>query len=350
MEIVAEIGTGHGGRIDSVRRILDEVAEASFDCAKFQWVIASEIIHPKAGLVPLPGGPTPLYERFHALEQAPDFYHVVKRETEARGLRFLCTPFGAQSLEGLLALGVDRIKIASPELVHTPLLQAVSACGISVIASTGVSTLADIDEANRCLKSSDLTFLHCVTSYPAPESDYNMRSLPIRGSATGRPWGVSDHSLDPLAVPMVSWAVGAVMLEKHVTLSHQGTGLDDPVALEPSQFRQMIKELRALDGEANRMDAVTDRLGAERVERILGDQVIRLAESETENYGRTNRSIHAIRDLSAGDALDENTMAVLRTEKELRPGIHPRFFDILHRKRVTRMVPDGAGIVWDDLF
>ncbi len=350
MELVAEIGTGHGGLIDSVRRILDEVAEAGFDCAKFQWVIASEIIHPKAGLVPLPGGPTPLYERFRALEQTQDFYHSVKTETESRDLRFLCTPFGTHSLEGLLALNVDRIKIASPELVHTPLLEAVSASGVAIIASTGVSTLADIDEANRCLRKSDLTFLHCVTSYPAPESDYNIRSLPVRSAATGRRWGVSDHSLDAFAVPMVSWAVGAVILEKHVTLSHEGAGLDDPVALEPPQFRQMINELRALEGESNRMDAVRERLGSERVEHILGDQGIRLAESETENYGRTNRSIHATRDLSAGDLLDASTMAVLRTEKELSPGIHPRFFDILHRKRVTRMVPDGAGIVWDDLF
>lgn len=350
MELVAEIGTGHNGNISVACRILDAVADAGFECAKFQWVIAEEIIHPKAGLVPLPGGPTHLYDRFLSLERPPEFYHQLKTETEARGMSFLCTPFGLTSLENLVAMGVARIKIASPELSHVPLLAAVSDAGVPVIASTGVNTLADIDEANRYLAGIDVRFLHCVTAYPAPETDYNLRSLETRSRATGRCWGVSDHSLDPLAVPLVAWSQGAVMLEKHVTLSREGDGLDDPVALEPAQFRHMIAEIRSLSTETDRHQAVTERLGSQRVEAILGSSVIRLADSEHENYGRTNRSIHATKDLIPGDVLGTDTMAVLRTEKVLTPGIHPRMFKTLIGKKITRAVESGAGITWDDIL
>lgn len=350
MELVAEIGTGHNGSLDDARRLLDEVADAGFDCAKFQWVIASEIIHPNAGLVPLPGGPTPLYDRFRQIEQTPDFYHALKRETEDRGLSFLCTPFGLGSLQLLVSLHVSRIKVASPELSHIPLLNAVAGLGLPVIASTGVNTLGDIDEANRCLVSSELIFLHCVTSYPAPENDYNLRSLHARAAATGREWGVSDHSLDPVAVPLVACAVGASMLEKHVTLSRSGTGLDDPVSLEPHQFREMIREVRALQVADDREEAVHDRLGSRRVERILGISTIQLAKSEQENYGRTNRSIHATRALVRGDIIDASNTAVLRTEKDLKPGLHPRYYRVLTGKKITRAVSNGAGITWDDVL
>ncbi|MFP4510659.1 MAG: N-acetylneuraminate synthase family protein [Spirochaetaceae bacterium] len=350
MELVAEIGTGHNGSLDNARRLLDEVADAGFDCAKFQWVIAAEIIHPHAGLVPLPGGPTPLYERFKQLEQTPDFYHALKQETEVRGLSFLCTPFGLGSLQSLVSLHVSRIKVASPELSHTPLLNAVADLGLPVIASTGVNTLGDIDEANRCLRSSELTFLHCVTAYPAPENEYNLRSLKTRSAATGREWGVSDHSLDPVAVPLVACSVGASMLEKHVTLTRAGTGLDDPVSLEPQQFREMVREVRSLEREQERGESVRERLGSTRVERILGISTIELADSEQGNYGRTNRSIHATRALARGEIIDESNTSVLRTEKELNPGLHPRYYRVLTGKKTTRAVSDGAGITWDDVL
>lgn len=355
MELIAEVGTTHGGSIDHVRRVLDEVAAAGFDCAKFQWVIASEILHPKSGGVDLPGGRVDLFSRFRQVERDAGFYADIKDECEARGLLFLCTVFGPKSLNDLMDFSPEAIKIASPELNYVQLLGAAAASGIPLYVSTGVSTLEDIARANQLLGPEvDVTFLHCVTAYPTPESEYNLACIEPLSRLTGRNWGVSDHSLDPLAVPLTAWALGAHSLEKHVTLDREGDGLDDPIALPPNDFRTMVTAVRTLDEDSadlplteDRIAAVTGRLGEKRIARIIGDGIKRLAPSEQDNYGLTNRSLHAVRDMNSGEQLTLDDIAILRTERNLRPGLHPRYLDVVRGARLSRAVPAGDGITWD---
>jgi sialic acid synthase SpsE len=344
---------------------MDAAGEAGADAVKFQWVYAAEILHPASGLVPLPGGDVPLFERFRSLEVGPDFFAAAAAYARSLGLRFVCSPFGLQSLAELLALKPDAVKIASPELNHYPLLEALAAALTSaesrprVILSSGVSRLSDIEKALGILTLPvspghpplPLTLLHCVTSYPAPEGDYNLGVLPHLAGLFGVSVGVSDHSFDPVLVPTLAAVQGAVMVEKHITLSTAEGGLDDIMALEPPQFAEMVASMRRAEGEGREatMERLRTDFGKKRVAAVLGDGVKRLAPSEAANYGRTNRSLHYLRALPAGHILASADIAVLRTEKVLTPGLSPEHLPTVMGATLKRAVDNGAGVGWGDV-
>ena len=354
--IIAEIGTAHGGDLAKARELIDAAAASGADWAKFQLVLAEEIIPKNAGLVKLPRGDTPLFEVFKKLERDAAFYAALKAHTEARGLRFLCSPFGVQSARILAGLGVSAYKIASPELNHYPLLAEVAKTRKPVFLSTGVSTLGDIEAALAALGGIEVTLLQCLTAYPAPEEEYNLRVLGSLAAIFGVPTGVSDHSLDPVLVPALSVLEGGTIVEKHFTLSRKGGGLDDPIALTPEDFRRLVLEVRRTEialaagrGEEIRED-LERNYGRDRMLRVLGTGVKRLAPSEAGNYATTNRSIHALRPIQAGEPLSERNVALLRSEKNLRPGLPPGLWKTVLGRKVRRDVPAGEGVVWDDLL
>ncbi|MCX7025608.1 MAG: N-acetylneuraminate synthase family protein [Spirochaetes bacterium] len=354
--VIAEIGTGHGGDIVKARELVDAAAASGADCAKFQHVYADEIIHPKTGLVPLPGGAIPLYERFRSLELPVDFLTSVKEHAERRGMIFLCTPFGLRSARELRSIGVEGFKVASPELNFTRLLDELAKYGLPVVLSSGVSRLADIEAALDRLRATGadmagVALLHCVTAYPAPETDYNLRLVTNLSGIFGIPCGVSDHSMDPVLVPLLSLACGGCIVEKHICLSRDDPGLDDPIALPPEGFSRMVRELRfAADKDAGSiLRECSERFGSDKVEAVLGDGIKRLAPSECANYGRTNRSLHAKRPIAAGELFDLSNVAELRTEKILRPGLPPSALTLVLGRHASRRIEDGEGIGWEDV-
>jgi len=356
--IIAEIGTSHGGDLIRARELISAAAEAGADCAKFQYVIADEILHRATGSVQLPGGAVDLYQRFRLLQQPPQFFEQLMLQCAAAGIEFLCTPFGAQSASRLNQLGVQRFKVASPELNHAPLLRQLSGYAKPVILSTGVSLLGDIERALEVLSGVPLTLLHCVTAYPAPEEDYNLRLLPLLRTLFGVSCGVSDHSLDPLLVPAVAAAQGATVIEKHITLSRSDGGLDDPIAITADDFAHMAAEVRRLAAQAARLESGDNTLqsqlereyGSRRVQAVLGDGRKRLALSERANYGRSNRSIHALRTIVAGSVIDADAVGVLRSEHNLNPGLSPWLLQQITGCVAARDIADGAGLVWDDII
>lgn len=349
--IIAEIGTAHGGDLNKAEKLIKAAARSGADCAKFQVVFADEIIHKKTGTVPLPGGDTPLYQVFRDLEQKEEFYRQLKEMTEAEGIEFLASPFGKKSAEILHRIGSDKYKIASPELNHYPLLKQIASYQGEMILSTGVSTLGDIEEALK-ITGKNVTLLHCVTAYPAPPEDYNLRLLPLLKQLMGVRVGVSDHSMDPLLIPLVSTAMEASIIEKHFTLSNLTDGLDDPIALEPEAFARMTETVKEQKGKSTEeILSYTESLyDSETIAAALGSGEKKLAPSEEENYERTNRSLHAMFALEKGTVLSEENCALLRTEKILRPGISPRFYDQVLGKKVKCDVPEGEGIRWKDLL
>ena len=350
--VIAELGTSHNSDIVKAREMTDAAAEAGADCVKFQMVFADEILHPNTGEVALPGGRIRLYDRFKALEAPAEFYAEIKEYAEARGLLFLCTPFGMKSASILRGLQPKVVKIASPELNYTALLEEVAAWGLPVLLSSGVSRLCDIEEAVSILKpKASLCLLHCVTSYPAPETDYNLRVLPNLSAIFGVPAGVSDHSADPCLVPALSVSMGAAVIEKHFCLSRTDPGLDDPIALPPDSFSQMVKAVRAAarDIPEKTIDLYKRERGASLVEQVLGSGVKELAPSEKANYRLTNRSIHALRDIQSGEALKKGDYAVLRTEKNLRPGLDPSWEAAIEGRTARNPIPSGEGIRFEDV-
>ena len=397
--VIAEIGTSHEGSIEKAKRLIDAAKEAEADAVKFQWVIADEILHPKTGFVDLPTGRIPLYERFKQLECPPDFYAKSLEYARSLGLKWICSPFGLKSLELLLELKPDAVKIASPELNHFPMLRALAAArkaddtpqadaelqlddepksnealenllqapktaaaspaAVPVIVSSGVSKQSDIEAALAVLGKSGVSLLHCVTSYPAPEEEYNVRLIAALKKDFGVETGLSDHSLDPVLVPCLAASQGATVFEKHITLSKKTSGLDDPVALEPGQFLQMTRALKQCQAAMNRYGSergekeiiaqMSEQYGSERVQKVLGNGIKALAPAEEKNYGRTNRSLHYMKAFEAGHVLTADDIGVLRTEKVLTPGLSPEFLESVIGKKLRRAVDDGAGVAWEDI-
>ena len=402
MTIIAEIGTAHGGSLEKAYRLIDEAHDAGADAVKFQWVYADEILHPNTGYVTLPGGKVRLYDRFRELEVEPPFFAKCLDYAHSKGMRFVCSPFGLRSFRELMEIHPDAVKIASPEVNHYPLLRAVAACtaqelasrgrSTPVILSSGVSKLGDLEKAIDILTSPyvtspyaasgsgtpPLTLLHCITSYPAPETEYNVRCVETLRSIFGVQTGISDHSLDPVLVPVLTTAMGGTMIEKHITLSKQTDGLDDPVALEAEQFAHLVycvhqaeavierfrkdsladanslqqdkeRARSALAAQSEIIRQLSDEYGSDKVTAVLGTGVKRLAPSETANYGRTNRSLHYRRDMKAGDVIGVNDIAVLRTEKVLTPGMSPEFLDDMAGCVLQRDVTAGEGVLFEQV-
>ncbi|MBN2628566.1 MAG: N-acetylneuraminate synthase family protein [Spirochaetales bacterium] len=356
--IVAELGTAHGGSLNKAKELIGEAARAGADYAKFQMVFAGDIIHPLTGNVPLPGGDTPLFDVFTSLEKEKDFYEKLREICRREGIGYLPTPFGPRSWKLIQEMGTEGIKIASPELNHLPLLRDAAHWKQEkedhfVILSSGVSHLGDIEEALTCFPNREnLTLLHCITAYPAPAEEYNLALIPLYKALFGCASGVSDHSTDPLLVPLTATALGASLIEKHFCLSHSDGGLDDPIALEAGDFAHMVSEVRerAVLSQETQQEMLRREHGSEIISRIIGDGRKRLAEAEKGNYGRTNRSLHALTDLPADTILTKDNTALLRTEKILRPGLSPREADRVLGKKLTRSVPSGQGITWEDLL
>ena len=370
INIIAEIGTSHEGSFEKAKELVDAACDSGADTIKFQWVYADEILHPKTGFVKLPTGNIPLYERFKQLECPVSFYKDIMDYVHSKGCKFCCSPFGLRSLRELLELNPDYVKIASPELNHYKMLEALRDWrekqkvrgeeSVPVILSSGVSTLADIDKAVRIVGREGVSLLHCITSYPAPEDQYNIRLVSTLKDILGIETGLSDHSLDPVLVPVLSTACGGTIIEKHFTLSRQTSGLDDPVALEPEQFALMVHTVHQTEatfrhygaalGMERTIEQLGEQFGRQRVMTVLGDGVKRLAPAEEANYGRTNRSLHFMRAMKKGEAIGEGDIAILRTEKILTSGISPEFYDLVMGKKISRDVEDGAGVQFEDFI
>jgi len=369
MFVIAEIGTSHGGNYEKAVKLMDGAIEAGAHAVKFQWVYADEILHPDTGYVNLPTGKIRLYDRFKELEVEPEFFRKCCDYAHSRNVKFICSPFGLRSLKELLEINPDAIKIASPELNHFPMLKELAAYRknqaennkemIQVILSSGVSKLEDIEKVIKITGTQGVTLLHCITFYPAPEEEYNLKLIKTLREQFNIETGVSDHSLDPVLVPCLTVAMGGTMIEKHITLSKETDGLDDPVALTTEQFgfmchclgqseavlRHYGKEL----GVKEIIRQMKDTNGEERIEKILGNGIKRLAPIEEQNYGRTNRSLHYMTALPEGHILTEKDIGILRTEKVLTPGISPEYLEEVIGKELKINVTSGAGVQWEEV-
>ena len=378
--VIAEIGTAHQGSREKARELINRAAEAGANCIKFQWVYAREILHPLTGKVSLPGGSVSLYEEFEKLEQTVGFYSFLKEETEKTGALFLCSPFGPESLSELLSLAPKALKIASPELNYFQLIKKAALSGLPLILSTGVSKPKDIENSinwikealcrpdgvktynpqdkalpDSKLKGSHLLFLHCVTSYPAREEEYNLSLIGKMEKATGFSWGVSDHSLDPVLVPLLSLLQGGCAVEKHFTLSNLDSGLDDKIALSPEKFKIMTEALKEgvlairEGSEEKLLNELFKVYGKKRIISVLGNGRKKLSKSEKKNYGRTNRSVHAMVDLKKGHLIKTEDLGILRTEKILSPGDPPVNLEKILGKELKKDIKAGMGIRQKDV-
>ncbi len=368
--IIAEIGTSHEGSLQKAKQLVDCAVESGADAVKFQWVYADEILHPNTGFVKLPTGNIRLYDRFKQLECDSSFYEEMLDYAHSKNVKFVCSPFGVKSLAELLRINPDYVKIASPELNHFPMLESLAEYraeqkkngknSVPVIVSSGVSKLKDIEKAISILGTENISLLHCITSYPAPETEYNLKLVENLGKIFGVETGVSDHSLDPILVPVLSVLCGGTLIEKHITLSRKTSGLDDPVALEGEQFALMVHSVHQTEALLNRygkekgweiaFSQLEESFEPKKILSCIGDGIKKLALAEEQNYGRTNRSLHFMRSLKKGEKIVPSDIGVLRTEKVLTPGISPEFLNLVIGSFLAKDVENGSGVQFEDFI
>ena len=321
--VVAEAGVNHNGDAGMARRLVDVAAEAGADAVKFQTF--------KAGMLATRTAPKAAYQTSTADEsqlamlrrlELPAAHHreLVERCRE-RGIEFLSTAFDRHSLDFLVeVVGLKTLKMASGEITNGPLLLQAARSGRDIILSTGMSTLAEVEEAlgvlafgygepdaqpsrqgfhaafacpaNREVLREKVVVLHCTTEYPAPPRDANLTAMDTMRDAFGLRVGISDHT-EGIAVPIAAVARGAVVVEKHFTLDRSLPGPDHVASLEPGELRDMVAGIRA-------------------VEAALGDGVKAPQPSERKNLDVARKSLVTLMPVRAGEPFTERTLGAKR--------------------------------------
>lgn len=350
--IIAEAGSNHDGRLEQAKKLIDVAAWAGADAVKFQLFRASTIYPPTCGKISTPQGKIDLYKFFKQVELPFKWLPLLKKYAQKKGLVFIISPFDEKLADELEKINIAIYKIASPELNHLPLLRHIAKKKKPIILSSGLSTLSDIEEAlNTIYKENNfkVILLHCVSGYPVPPREYNLKVIETIKEAFQVLVGISDHSLNPVIIPKLAVAIGALMIEKHFTLSKKLPGADHPFALEPDELRLMVKEIREVENwnQEKRKKFISSKPA---YKKILGTGQKIIAPSEKVLYPGDKRSIFAIKDIKRGKRLNKNNITILRAERYLKPGIHPRYFNLVLGKRTTRLVKKYTGLQWKNLL
>ncbi len=310
--LIGEVGSNHDGDLDQARRLVEVAAEAGVDAVKFQLFRSEWLYPPDCGTVETPMGRVDFLEVLERYALPPEWIPELVALAQSHGLAFLCTAFDEQALALMAKLDLPALKIASPELNHLPLLRAAARLHKPLLCSTGLSTLSDIEEALQLVRSEwpdpEVVLLQCVSSYPLPEEQSNLRAIATLHQAFGIPVGLSDHTTDCDMVPAVAAASGAVLIEKHFTLSRNLPGVDHPFSVEPHGLSRMVKTIRAVEQLPpwERWGWITDRWSRPRVEAVRGHGRKEIKDSERlPIYPYDKRSIHAIRTIAPGERLSQ---------------------------------------------
>ena len=307
--VIAEAGVNHNGDLGRAREMVAAAAAAGADYVKFQAFSAENLVAAGAGTAAYQAkntGKTEQADLLADLEIGPAGMGALAALCDSHGIRFLCTPFDVAAAADLIALGMDRIKVASGELTNVEALRTFAGFGLPIILSTGMTTLAEVGAALAVLDDAgadDVTLLHCTSLYPAPAETLNLHAMVTMAERFARPVGYSDHSLDDYAA-IAAVALGACVIEKHFTLDRSLPGPDHQASLEPDALTAMISRLRLTAA-------------------ALGDGEKRPAPGEIETAALVRRSWHAARDLAAGAVVRETDVVLKRPADGLDPASSP---------------------------
>jgi pseudaminic acid synthase len=254
-----------------------------------------------------------------------DWQPKLKEIANDLGMDLFSAPFDHTAVDFLEEMNVPAYKVASFEIVDLPLIRRIARTGKPIIMSTGMATLAEIDEAMRTAReagASQIALLKCTSAYPAQPEEMNLRTIPHLAEAFGVPVGLSDHTLG-IAVPAAAVTLGACIVEKHFTLSRDIPSPDSSFSLEPHEFKAMVEAIRTVEKVLGTVNyGVTEREAASRVFR---------------------RSLFVVQDVQAGEMFTaENVVSI-------RPGygLHTRYLDQVLGRRAAHDFPRGTPLTWD---
>jgi sialic acid synthase SpsE len=248
---------------------------------------------------------------------------------KTRSIKFLSTAFDLESLDFLKKLGIDLFKIPSGELTNLPYLEKVSSIADSIILSTGMSTLTEIEESVSILRANpnaQISILHCNTDYPTPFSDVNLLVMNTLKEHFNTPVGYSDHTIG-IEVPIAAVALGATIIEKHFTLDRKMEGPDHAASIEPDELKQMVIAIR-------------------NIEKALGNEVKQPTTSEKKNINIARKSIHLSRPMNSGEILTKEDFEMLRPGD----GISPMKYHELIGRKLIKSLPKGQKLSFQDFL
>lgn len=332
---IIEIGVNHNGDLDLARTMVREIAARGGDIVKFQAFIAAEEISihaDKANYQKDTTGDdgTGQLEMAKSLELSHDQLTSMRDFCAEMQMPFLCTAFESKSLEFLLdGLQTKSIKIASSEVTHHPFLAEIARSGVGMILSTGASTLEEAAAAIRVIEQAqpnpELVVLHCVSEYPAPLAEVNLRAMDTMARAFGYPVGYSDHTVGVIA-PITAAALGACVVEKHFTMDRSMEGPDHRASIEPDELTAMVQGMR--DAEA-----------------VLGNGIKVPVPSELPQRPLIRKAIVARYPLDAGHVLTEADLAFKRPLN----GIEPFDLDKVLGRALKVAKDTDSPLQWSDL-
>jgi N,N'-diacetyllegionaminate synthase len=330
--IVAEAGVNHNGDPGLAIRLVEIARQAGADCVKFQTFSADRIATRGAEKAPYQrvttrsGGSQ--IDMLKSLELPVDAYPGILEACRSAGLVFLSTPYAPEDADFLHDLGAPAFKVASAQIVELSFLEHLARKGRPILLSTGMATLSEVDEAVRAIRSAgndDIVLLQCTTNYPSPVEDANLRAIRTLSESFGALVGYSDHTTTAACCTAAA-ALGAVVIEKHLTLDKSLPGPDHAASSDPAEFRQMVESVR-------------------QVERALGTGRKEPSARERENLPHMRRSIVARTAIRAGTVLTPDLLAFKRPASGISPA---RLADIAGRRIRVDLEPDSF-IRWGDL-
>lgn len=325
--IIAELSANHNGNLDQALRIIDAAHQSGADAVKIQTYRPDTItLNSEAQDFQITDGlwaGRTLYDLYEWAHTPWDWHEALFLHAKTCGITIFSSPFDATAVDLLEELGAPAYKIASFEAVDLPLIRYVASKGKPMIISTGMADLNEITEAVEAARAggcAELALLHCVSGYPAPASDYNLATLANMAAIYDVPVGLSDHTVDN-ATAIASVALGATIIEKHMTLDRSGSGPDDSFSIEPDVFAALCTSART----------AWEAIG-------------------TVNYGRKSseaanvkfrRSLYFVRDMQAGDIINPDCI------RSVRPGygLPPKHYNRLIGKTLVEDVKINTPVL-----
>jgi N-acetylneuraminate synthase len=330
--IVAEAGVNHNGDLGLGLKLVDAARNAGADAVKFQTFRADRLVLPDAPKAPYQtattGAAESQAEMLRRLELPPEAHHQLMAHCRKRGLLFLSTPFDEGSADFLDELGVPAFKLASGELTYVSFLAHVAAKGKPMIVSTGMATLEEVEAAVRAVRAGGnpgLVLLHCVSAYPADPGDANLRAMRTMEAKFGVPVGFSDHTTG-IEVALAAAALGASVIEKHLTVDRSLPGPDHRASVEPQELAQLVR-------------------GVRRVQAALGHGRKEPAACEAEIAAVARRSLVSLVEIPQGAVLTAAMVGARRPGTGLPPASLPQ---VLGRRARMRIAPH-TSLRWEML-
>jgi pseudaminic acid synthase len=326
--VICELSGNHNGSLDRALHMIDAAAATGADAIKIQTYTADTLtIDCDRPDFRIKGGPwngLTLYELYEQAHTPYAWHAALFARARQRGITLFSTPFDETAVDLLASLDAPAYKIASFEAIDLPLIQRVARQTKPIIISTGMANLSEIQDAVVTARQGgarDLALLHCVSAYPAPVSDANVRTVPHLAAAFGVVAGLSDHT-PGTAAAVAAIAMGASIIEKHFTLARSDGGPDAAFSLEPEEFKRLVEDCRSAWSALGRV--TYDLTGSESASTTF------------------RRSIYSVQVIEAGEAFSSTNI------RSIRPGfgLPPKHLPAIIGRRARRRIERGEPILW----